>query len=112
MFFDGKIFSKKDNEYFVTENLDLTETKNIITHNCKDLFHKINSYCNICFDTMLAAYLINPDRKDFSIERFSVEYSLPEFDCGNEEAAKQLYLIDILYKEFAEKIKENNQEKL
>ena len=111
-FFDGKIFSKKDNEYFVTENLDLSETKNIITHNCKDLFHKINSYCNISFDTMLAAYLINPDRKDFSIERFSVEYSLPEFDCENEEAAKQLYLIDILYKEFAEKIKENNQEKL
>ncbi len=111
-FFDGKIFSKKDNEFFVTENLDLSETKNIITHNCKDLFHKINSYCNISFDTMLAAYLINPDRKDFSIERFSVEYSLPEFDCENEEAAKQLYLIDILYKEFAEKIKENNQEKL
>ncbi len=111
-FFDGKIFSKKDNEYFVTENLDLSETKNIITHNCKDLFHKIYSYCNISFDTMLAAYLINPDRKDFSIERFSVEYSLPEFDCENEEAAKQLYLIDILYKEFAEKIKENNQEKL
>ena len=111
-FFDGKIFSKKDNEYFVTENLDLSETKNILTHNCKDLFHKINSYCNISFDTMLAAYLINPDRKDFSIERFSVEYSLPEFDCENEEAAKQLYLIDILYKEFAEKIKENNQEKL
>lgn len=112
VFFDGKIFSKKDNEYFVTENLDLSETKNIITHNCKDLFHKINSYCNISFDTMLAAYLINPDRKDFSIERFSVEYSLPEFDCENEESAKQLYLIDILYKEFAEKIKENNQEKL
>lgn len=112
VFFDRKIFSKKDNEYFVTENLDLSETKNIITHNCKDLFHKINSYCNISFDTMLAAYLINPDRKDFSIERFSVEYSLPEFDCENEEAAKQLYLIDILYKEFAEKIKENNQEKL
>ena len=61
---------------------------------------------------MLEAYLINPDIKDFSIERFSVEYSLPEFDCENEEAAKQLYLIDILYKEFAEKIKENNQEKL
>lgn len=112
VFFDGKIFSKKDNEYFVTENLDLSETKNIITHNCKDLFHKINSYCNISFDTMLAAYLINPDRKDLSIERFSVEYSLPEFDCENQEAAKQLYLIDILYKEFAEKIKENNQEKL
>ena len=112
VFFDGKIFSKKDNKYFVTENLDLSETKNIIIHNCKDLFHKINSYCNISFDTMLAAYLINPDRKDFSIERFSVEYSLPEFDCENEEAAKQLYLIDILYKEFAEKIKENNQEKL
>ena len=112
VFFDGKIFSKKDNEYFVTENLDLSETKNLITHNCKDLFHKINSYCNISFDTMLAAYLINPDRKDLSIERFSVEYSLPEFDCENEEAAKQLYLIDILYKEFAEKIKENNQEKL
>ena len=112
VFFDGKIFSKKDNEYFVTENLDLSETKNIITHNCKDLFHKINSYCNISFDTMLAAYLINPDRKDLSIERFSVEYSLPEFDCENKEAAKQLYLIDILYKEFAEKIKENNQEKL
>lgn len=112
VFFDGKIFSKKDNEYFVTEKLDLSETKNIITHNCKDLFHKINSYCNISFDTMLAAYLINPDRKDLSIERFSVEYSLPEFDCENQEAAKQLYLIDILYKEFAEKIKENNQEKL
>lgn len=112
VFFDEKIFSKKDNEYFVTENLDLSETKNLITHNCKDLFHKINSYCDISFDTMLAAYLINPDRKDFSIERFSVEYSLPEFDCENEEAAKQLYLIEILHKEFAEKIKENDQEKL
>lgn len=112
IFFDGKIFSKKGHEYFVTENLDLSNVKGLITHNCKDLFHKFNSYCDISFDTMLAAYLINPDRKDFSIERFSMEYSLPEFDCENTETAKQLYLIDILQKEFIGKIKENNQEKL
>lgn len=106
---DNKIFAKSNEEYIISENLDLTNTKNIITHNCKNLFHNLDKFCDIAFDTMLAAYLINPDRNDFSLERFKLEYSIPNFEGEYSKQAEDLLLIETLYKEFSAKIDENNQ---
>ncbi|MGN0173321.1 MAG: DNA polymerase I [Acutalibacteraceae bacterium] len=109
IFSENKIFAKSNEEYIISENLDLTNTKNIITHNCKNLFHNLDKFCDIAFDTMLAAYLINPDRNDFSLERFKLEYSIPNFEGEYSKQAEDLLLIETLYKEFSAKIDENNQ---
>lgn len=51
-----------------------------ITHNLKLFLNVIQEYDfdikNIKFDTMLAAYLLNPDSKDYSIERLCNEYGI------------------------------------
>lgn len=109
---DNKIFIKKDDNFFFSNNTELKNVKGIITHDCKNLFHRIGGYCDVAFDTMLAAYLINPDRNDLSLDRFSVEYSVNEYSGEASEILKKLELIDKLYKEFKTKIVENNQQKL
>ena len=106
------VFAKKDNEYYICENVNLSSVKGIITHNCKQLFHQIDGFCEIAFDTMLAAYLINPDKNNYSLERFELEYQADDFNGENAEIAKKLCLIEKLYKRFSEDIKENEQEKL
>lgn len=110
---DGEqFFAKNGNDYFIIENPDFSDSKGIITHNCKELFHKANGYIDIAFDTMLAAYLINPDKNNYSLERFAIEYKVVEFEGEHCEVAKNLNLIENLYKDFLEKIKENSQENL
>ncbi len=109
---NNTVFAKSNNEYYYTENTDLTSVKHIITHNCKQLFHQIDRFCDVAFDTMLAAYLINPDRNNFSLERFEVEYAVQEFEGQNAEIAKKLCLIESLYKKFLDEIIENEQENL
>ncbi len=109
---DNKVFIKNDGKFYFAENTDLSSVKGIITHDCKSLFHIIDGYSDISFDTMLAAYLINPDRKDFSLNRFAVEYPVNEYSGEYSEILKKLDLIETLYKEFKSQIVENNQESL
>ena len=112
LFFDDKTFIKNDDRFFYTDNKDLTDVKSIITHDCKSLFHKIGGHCDVAFDTMLAAYLINPDRKDYSLDRFTVEYSVNEYGGEYSEILNKLELVEKLYNEFKAQIVDNNQEKL
>ena len=112
LYFDDKIFIKKDNEFFYTNNTTVDKSTKVITHDCKTLFHQINSYCNVSFDTMLAAYLLNPDRNDFSLDRFSLEYPVSNYTGEFSEILKNLDLIEVLYKEFSQNITKNGQEKL
>ncbi len=109
---DEKIFFKSNNKYFLTSNLDLTNVKGIITHNCKELFHKINGYFDVKFDTMLAAYLINPDRNDLTLERFMIEFGANEYNNEHSNTLKQLDTIEKMHNEFSKEIAENNQESL
>lgn len=109
---EDKTIIKNGNKFFFTKNKDLSNVKSIITHDCKSLFHKIDGYCDIAFDTMLAAYLINPDRKDYSLDRFLVEYSVNEYAGEYSDALNKLELIERLYTEFKQQIAENNQENL
>jgi len=109
---NGKIFAKNNDKFLVCESQDLSNVKGIITHNCKELFHKTNGYCDIKFDTMLAAYLINPDRNDLSLERFMVEYEVSNYNSEYADILKKLELIETLYNTFSKEIVENNQEKL
>lgn len=112
LFFDDKTFIKNDDRFFYTDNKDLTDVKSIITHDCKSLFHKIGGHCDVAFDTMLAAYLINPDRKDYSLDRFTVEYSVNEYGGEYSEILNKLELVEKLCNEFKAQIVDNNQEKL
>lgn len=112
LFHDGKIFVKNNNKFYYTENLILNNVRGNITHNCKSLFHNINSFCEIAFDTMLAAYLLNPDRNDLSLERFSVEYPTCEYSGKYADILKKLDLVEKLYSIFNQQIIENKQEKL
>lgn len=109
---NGKIFAKNNDKFLVTDNCDLSNVKGIITHNCKELFHKTNEYCDVKFDTMLAAYLINPDRTDLSLERFMIEYGVSEYNSEYSDVLKKLDIIETLYNEFSKEIIKNNQEKL
>ncbi|MBQ4156511.1 MAG: DNA polymerase I, partial [Clostridia bacterium] len=109
---NGKIFAKNNDKFLVCESQDLSNVKGIITHNCKELFHKTNGYCDIKFDTMLAAYLINPDRNDLSLERFMVEYEVSNYNSEYADILKKLELIETLYNTFSKEIVKNNQEKL
>ena len=54
------------------------------TYNAKPLysyyFKRHEEICDIDFDLMLAAYLLNPSAKDYSVERLLREFSVPEPD--------------------------------
>lgn len=109
---NGMFFAKSNNDYLIIENPNFADLKGVITHNCKKLFHSTFCYIDIAFDTMLAAYLINPDKNDYSLEHFEMEYETNEFDGEFSSFAKKLDLIEALYKDFSKKIKENEQENL
>ena len=109
---NNTVFAKKGDKFYICENTDLSNSKGIITHNCKQLFHQIGGFCDIAFDTMLAAYLINPDKNNYSLERFELEFTTDDFSGDNSVMAKKLCLIEKLYNKFSTEIKENEQEKL
>ncbi len=58
------------------------------THDCKPLF----AYADRCgcrmeglaFDTMLAAYLLNPNSNDYSLQRLAGEYAVTPLECTAE----------------------------
>ena len=78
--------------YVLNTNEEFEQFKNILcdgeikkyTYNAKALysyyFKKGEDINDIDFDLMLAAYLLNPSAKDYSIERLSKEFSVPQQD--------------------------------
>ena len=88
-----------------------------ITHNCKPVFAVLDNMdidCDsIVFDTSLAAYLLNPDRKDYSLERLTQEYNITPYKCKKEslKGYDTLKLIP-LYESLSKEIQEKQQSKL
>ena len=86
-----------------------------ITDNCKPVFAVLDNMgidCNsIIFDTSLAAYLLNPDRKDYSIEKLA--YEITPYKCKKEslKGYQTLKLIP-LYESLSKEIVEKQQSKL
>lgn len=81
-----------------------------ITDNCKPVFGVLDNMgidCHsIVFDTSLAAYLLNPDRKDYSLEKLA--YEITPYKCKKEslkgyQTLKLIPLYESLSKEIAEK---------
>ncbi len=86
-----------------------------ITDNCKPVFAVLDNMgidCNsIIFDTSLAAYLLNPDRKDYSLEKLA--YEITPYKCKKEslKGYSTLKLIP-LYESLSKEIVEKQQSKL
>lgn len=57
------------------------------THDCKPVFafaYRFGfSFEGLCFDTMLAAYLLNPNAPDYSLERLYGEYAVKPLNTDN-----------------------------
>ncbi len=109
LFFDNKLFAKKDGKYYVSDHLDLKDVKGIITHDAKTLYHNIDMCCDIEFDTAVAAYLLNPDRNNFSLERFETENKQPDYNSEYNTQIKYLNVIESLYDDYKSQIVENDQ---
>jgi len=94
---------------------DIFEDKTIkkIGHNVKDDIVKLHEsgikYNNLSFDTMIAAYIINPSRNNYDIAELTLEYLGYTIENTDEQ---RLSAIIGLHKYFDEKINEYDQHKL
>lgn len=97
------------------------KTVNKIAYDLKGFYKNFNSLSLNApvFDVLLAAYLLSPDSKDYSIEKLAQEYGIPKADLYSEDdfifdkgKAEEVFLISKLWKIFYKKIKENGQEDL
>ena len=82
------------------------------THNCKPIYAAADRFgwecSNITFDTMLAAYLLNPNSPDYSMSRLVSEYSVTPFSCSeNTDIEIFVPLADCLTAEINEKQQTN-----
>ncbi len=88
----------------------------IYTHDSKKLFE--HAYANnikigdIAFDTMLAAYLLNPDSSDYSVAALADTYRIGiEFD-GNDGLLRSAAYLRSLVVKLSDKLKTNGEEDL
>lgn len=65
---------------------------------------------NVAFDVILAAYLLNPNSSDYSIERICSEYAVAVPEC--EEEFKNTAVLIPIYKKLLELIEKNGQAQL
>ncbi|MBQ2676087.1 MAG: DNA polymerase I [Clostridia bacterium] len=103
-----------DTVYLFNKNLTYPlMAKNIITHNCKGLYHSLDLEFepSIAFDTMLAAYLLIPDSKDYSISRIADIKSVAAETFEGEFAGciSELKLLSEIYKLLSKEIEDNGQ---
>ena len=78
------------------------------THNAKPIFAELDEMgidCNsIIFDTSLAAYLLNPNASDYSLDRLLQEYNISAYQCEREcPVLKLTPVADVLEKEIEDK---------
>ena len=78
------------------------------THNAKPIFAELDEMginCNsIIFDTSLAAYLLNPNASDYSLDRLLQEYNISAYQCEREcPVLKLTPVADILAREIEDK---------
>lgn len=89
------------------------------THDVKYIISALEvmdiSPCNMNFDTMLAAYLLDPSATEYSLERLGLAYNIARLDFSgeqNEEILKGVVILNEVIKKLKENIKENDQESL
>ncbi len=92
---------------------------NILESDCKKrIFDSKNFYKkfgfsvkNVCFDTVLAAYLANPSASEYTLERLSGEYGVPACDFSGEdsEALKNAALLCGVNGKLSEALEKSNQ---
>ncbi|MGN1457013.1 MAG: DNA polymerase I [Acutalibacteraceae bacterium] len=83
------------------------------THNSKPVFAVLEKYgieCNsLVFDTMLAAYLLNPNASDYDIQRLAQEYGVVPFKT---EKTAEIAVFSPLADKLSKEIDEKEQTKL
>ncbi|MCD8391405.1 MAG: DNA polymerase I [Firmicutes bacterium] len=110
----------------ILENADIPK----ILFDAKETIVKLNGKIdikNICDDTAIAAYLVDPAKSEYTIEKLTAEYFgveiekpeakqmslLDEDESGKDEyIAKRAFALGKLNEKIGEKIKENGQEML
>jgi len=92
-----------DGKTFITNWNNKLKNAKFITNDCRPLYLLAGENINIVFELRLAAYLLNPDNGDYSLQRLKSENGIFDDDLS---AAKKLYEI------IGKKTKENNLEKL
>ncbi len=120
IYFENGVLCAKNGDvaYILHENIPsaVAKAKNITVHDSKQLYHQLgfSDKADISFDTMLAAYLLDPDQSDYSLGRLGAKYSVPprSFDCDYADLISNADMIERLYKTLLEHIEENEQQKL
>lgn len=113
----GVLSAKNGNDYFIFKDdfKSKLTAKKIITHDIKTFYHNVDvsNPIDFSFDTMLAAYLIDPDQNDYSLDRFLVMYPQGNYkEDDHSEIFRNLDLIENLYLELKQKIDANQQQTL
>lgn len=89
-----------------------------ISHDLKPIFSFLNKNGikaeNLSFDTMLAAYLLNPSASGYDLERLFMEYGIKNFSEEKNLTSKELIIhqaqgLSNLYESLLEKLNENKQ---
>lgn len=111
-----KIYSVKEQDGFIEFLKDIFEDESIPkqTHNIKPVYEALEKMGinaeGVDFDTLLAAYLLNPSSSNYDIERLAQEYGITGVLANKTES--EAYLLPKLIEALGEKIKENSQDKL
>ncbi len=90
--------------------LDFIKSRSVRTADSKALYH-INLDYNVVFDSMLAAYLLNPNSKDYSPERLATEYGIAAVSCDSEDI-EAVARFSVLCDKLEQKITELGQDSL
>ncbi len=93
-----------------TTVLEFIKSKRIRTADSKSLYH-INIDYNVTFDSMLAAYLLNPNANDYSPDRLAAEYGIAAVPCDSEDI-ESVARFALLCDKLEDKIAELGQSKL
>lgn len=120
LYFENGVLCAKSGDvaYILHENIPsaVAKAKNITAHDSKQLYHLLglSDKADFYFDTMLAAYLLDPDQSDYSLGRLGAKYATPprSFECEYADLISNADMIERLYKTLSEHIEENEQQKL
>lgn len=111
---NGVLYTVEDPELLRALFEDKSIRKN--THNIKPLFAALlkngGKPAGPMFDTLLAAYLLNPSASGYEPSRLAKEYGAPEFAGELSEEQANAALLPALADRLAEKIAENEQTEL
>ncbi len=89
-----------------------------ISHDLKPIFSFLNKNGikseNLSFDTMLAAYLLNPSASGYDLERLFMEYGIKNFSEEKKLTSKELIIHQVqglssLYESLLDRLRENEQ---